>query len=72
MVKEMLLKALQFILITHNKRMMEMVDTLYGVTMQEPGVSKLVSGAAVGAHEGAAAAVAARTRGGGAGRRRAR
>jgi chromosome segregation protein len=33
----------QFILITHNKRTMEMVDTLYGVTMQEPGVSKLVS-----------------------------
>jgi chromosome segregation protein len=42
MVKEMS-KASQFILITHNKRTMEMVDTLYGVTMQEPGVSKLVS-----------------------------
>ncbi|WP_242360633.1 chromosome segregation protein SMC [Anaeromyxobacter sp. SG17] len=42
MVKEMS-KTSQFILITHNKRTMEMVDTLYGVTMQEPGVSKLVS-----------------------------
>ena len=36
-------KTSQFILITHNKRTMEMVDTLYGVTMEEPGVSKLVS-----------------------------
>jgi chromosome segregation protein len=42
MVKEMS-KNSQFILITHNKRTMEMVDTLYGVTMEEPGVSKLVS-----------------------------
>lgn len=33
----------QFILITHNKRTMELADTLYGVTMQEPGVSRLVS-----------------------------
>src|SRR5512137_2469923 len=41
-VKEMA-KASQFILITHNKRTMETVDTLYGVTMEEPGVSKLVS-----------------------------
>jgi chromosome segregation protein len=42
MVKEMS-KNSQFILITHNKRTMEMVDTLYGVTMEEPGVSKLIS-----------------------------
>ena len=33
----------QFILITHSKTTMEVAQTLYGVTMQEPGVSKLVS-----------------------------
>jgi chromosome segregation protein len=33
----------QFILITHNKRTMEQCDRLYGVTMQQPGVSQIVS-----------------------------
>jgi chromosome segregation protein len=33
----------QFIVITHAKRTMEAAESLYGVTMQEPGVSKLVS-----------------------------
>ncbi len=32
----------QFIIVTHNKQTMGAVDVIYGVTMQEPGVSKLV------------------------------
>ncbi len=42
LMKEMS-KETQFILITHNKVTMESADLLYGVTMEEPGISKLVS-----------------------------
>jgi chromosome segregation protein len=42
LVKEMATET-QFIVITHAKRTMEAAQALYGVTMQEPGVSKLVS-----------------------------
>jgi chromosome segregation protein len=33
----------QFIVVTHNRKTMEIGSVLYGVTMQEPGVSKIVS-----------------------------
>jgi chromosome segregation protein len=42
MVREMS-RGSQFIVITHNKRTMEVADSLYGVTMEEPGISKTVS-----------------------------
>ena len=40
----------QFLIVTHSKRMMSSADMIYGVTMQEPGVSKLVSVRLGGAH----------------------
>jgi chromosome segregation protein len=36
-------KETQFLLVTHSKRMMHAADLIYGVTMQEPGVSRVVS-----------------------------
>lgn len=42
MIREMSVFS-QFILITHSKTTMAVADTLYGITMEEPGVSKLVS-----------------------------
>ena len=41
-VKEMSHKT-QFIVVTHNKNTMEMAHNLYGVTMEEPGLSRVVS-----------------------------
>ncbi|MBI4209108.1 MAG: chromosome segregation protein SMC [Deltaproteobacteria bacterium] len=42
MVREMTSRT-QFLIITHNKKTMEIANTLYGVTMQQAGVSKLLS-----------------------------
>ena len=42
LIKEMSMET-QFIVITHAKRTMEVAQAMYGVTMQEPGLSKLVS-----------------------------
>jgi chromosome segregation protein len=42
MLREMSAET-QFVVITHNRRTMEIADVLYGVTMQKPGVSSVVS-----------------------------
>ena len=42
-VLQRFLEHSQFVVITHNKRTIAMADILYGVTMQEQGVSKIVS-----------------------------
>jgi len=42
MVREMSAIS-QFIIITHNKATMQVADTLYGITMEEPGASRIVS-----------------------------
>ena len=42
-VLQRFLEHSQFIIITHNKRTIGMADVLYGVTMQEQGVSRIVS-----------------------------
>jgi chromosome segregation protein len=36
-------KSSQIIMVTHNRRTMEIVDRLYGVTMEKPGISKTVA-----------------------------
>ena len=42
LMREMSIET-QFIIITHHKKTMSMAPVLYGVTMQEPGVSRIVS-----------------------------
>lgn len=42
LIREMSTRS-QFITITHNKRTMEMADALYGITMEEPGCSRIIS-----------------------------
>ncbi len=42
MIRE-LAKNSQMILVTHNKRTMELADIIYGITMERPGISKVVS-----------------------------
>jgi chromosome segregation protein len=47
-----LAEGTQFLVITHSRRTMQQADVIYGVTMQEPGVSKIVSVNLAGRHDG--------------------
>jgi len=51
----------QFIIITHHRKTMETADHLFGITMEEPGVSKLVSVNFVEGEEAPAEAMASAT-----------
>jgi chromosome segregation protein len=42
-VLKQFMSSTQFIVVTHSKRTMSCADTLYGITMQESGISKRVS-----------------------------
>ena len=42
MVREVA-EAAQMLIVTHNKKTMELAERMYGVTMQEPGVSSIIS-----------------------------
>jgi chromosome segregation protein len=44
MVREVASEA-QMLIVTHNKKTMELASRMYGVTMQEPGVSSIISAA---------------------------
>jgi chromosome segregation protein len=44
----------QMLIVTHNKKTMELASRMYGVTMQEPGVSSIISAALDGGGEPAA------------------
>jgi chromosome segregation protein len=41
----------QMLIVTHNKKTMELAERMYGVTMQEPGVSSIISASLTAQHE---------------------